>query len=488
MKTPLWVLLLWSVGLAQAEPAPPPPRPLAVVARDGIALRAQASHSAARHAVLWQGESLEVRGDSLDYLQVYDHRLERAGFVRASDVRILSTRPEDAPQLLAIVRFLRDAPGSEALGIAYTAAYLKAAPASAIDAEPFAALGVMARRLAGRASTRQRASEAQALSGQLDVVADYGVAIRSIDRQGRMRLCYDGDAFARVMALGASAMQKATAALALTDPACVDPSLPPFQRNALDTWRADLLDRVPRQTLPRYVQARLHMRAASVWSAIAFERTRRHEPPQPAGSRAIDELAAVDTRALVESDRADYNDAAMRVGASRWAAEPLVKAGAGLHIVTAPGRPGETCIRLLDRSHGPGAPLAQRCTYGTVWAASARANAHGSALALAVQPMASWRELWLFHRVGKRWSVDVLPPAADDPQLGYIEFAGWIPGDRLMLAAREARVDGRFIHRFEIVDMRTLAVTLHADKPSSLGPFYRHQDAAWKRRTVSLRE
>jgi hypothetical protein len=483
-----WIPLLLGVCLVHAQSAPPPANPLAIVTKDGIALRAQASHSAARHAVLWQGENLEVRGRTLDYLEVYDHRIERAGFVRASEVRIISTRPDDAPELLAIVRFLRDMPGSEALGIAYTAAYLKAAPGKAIDAEPFAALGVMAERLAERASTNRHKSREESLSGQLEVVADYGVAIRSIDRNGSMRLCYDGDAFRRVMALDATAMQKAIAALALTNPACVAPGLPPVQLAAFDAWRADLLERVPSQGLPRYVHNRLHMRAASVWSAIAFERTRQHEPAQQAAARAIDELAGVDTLALAEGDRDDYNDAAMRVGASRWAAEPLLKPGTGLHIVTAAGRPGETCIKLLDRKHDEKTPLAQRCTYGTVWESSARVNAHGTALALAVQPMTSWRELWLFHVVGKQWAIDVLPPADDDPRLGYIEFAGWVPGNRLMLAAREARVHGRFVHRFEILEMATLATTRQADKPSSLSPFYRYQDAIWKSRTVSLRD
>lgn len=488
MKVRLWIPLLLGMGAAHAAVPPlPPAHPLAIVTGDGTALRAQARHSAATQAVLWQGENLEVRGRALDYLQVYDHRIERAGFVRADRVRIVPMRPDDAPQLLAVVRFLRDMPGDEALGIAYTAAYLKAAPGNTIDAEPFDALGVMAGRLARRASTNHDKSLAQALSGQLEVVAGYGVAIHSIARADGERLCYDGDAFRRVMALDATAMQKATAALALTAPDCVDPALPPVQRTALDSWRAGLLDRVPRAGLPRYVQNRLHMREASVWSAIAFERTRSGQPAQQAASRSIDELAAVDTRALVDSDRAAYNDAAIRVGASRWAAQPLLAAAAGLHIATVAGRPGETCIQLLDRRHGAKAPLVQRCTYGTVWASSARANSGGTALTLAVQPMTSWRELWLFHVVGKQWVIDVLPPADDDPGLGYIEFAGWVPGDRLMLVAREARVNGRFVHRFEILDMASLATTRGADKPSSLSWFYRYQDAIWRSQTVSLR-
>lgn len=488
MKALACIPLLLGICLVHAEPAPPTANQLAIVTQDGLALRAEARHSASPHALLWQGENLEVRGRSLDYLQVYDHRIERAGFVRASAVHIISTRPDDAAELLAIVRFLRDMPGSESLGIAYTAAYLKAVPAQDITAEPFDALGVMAEHLAERASTNRSKSQEPILSGQLQVAAGYGVAISSVDRNGSMKLCYDGEAFRRVMALEATAMQKATAALALTTPDCVALEQPPVQRAAFDSWRADLLDRVPRDGLPRYVQDRLHMRAASVWSAIAFERTRRHEPAQQAASRAMDELAAVDTHVLVEGDRAEYNDAATRVGASRWASASVIKPSAGLHIVTTAGRPGETCIKLLDRTHDENKPLVQRCTYGTVWTSSARANAHGTALALAVQPMTSWRELWLFHVVGKQWTIDVFPPASDDPGLGYIEFAGWVPGDRLMLAAREARVNGRFIHRFEILDMTTLAASHYADKPSSLSLFYRHQDALWRSQTVSLRD
>ena len=55
--------------------------------------------------------------------------------MRQSQVRILSLKPEDAVGLLAVVRFLRDTPGAEALGIAYTAAYLRAAPGKDIGAE-----------------------------------------------------------------------------------------------------------------------------------------------------------------------------------------------------------------------------------------------------------------------------------------------------------------------------------------------------------------
>lgn len=486
MKTVALMLLVVGLSLTHASRAAE--TSLAIVAQDGVTLLAQARTSAPRHAILWQGESLEVRGQVLDYLQVYDHRIERAGFVRASQVRIVSLKPDAAPDLLAVVRFLRDLPGSESLGIAYTAAYLRAAPTTAIGPEPFAALGTMAQRLAERASANTRKSSEERFSGQLEVAAEYGVTIKSIDRDGKMRLCYDGDAFRRVMALNARDLDKAHAALALTESECVDPKQTPIERAAYDTWRADLIARVAIGNLPTYMQNRLHMRAASVWSAIVFEQSRRNEPTHSAAQRAIAELTAVNAHELGDEDRATYNNAAIRVGASRWAAEPPKPESKGLRIVTRPGQPGETCITLLDGKHDEKSPLARRCTYATVWANSARINAHSTALALAVQPMSSWRELWLFRKNGSQWTIDVVPPAYDDPQLGYIEFAGWVPGDKKMLAARETRVDGRFIRRFEILDMRSLAALKHADQPSSLSGFYRWQDPTWKSQTVSLRE
>ena len=460
----------------------------AIVIQDQTPLRAAPKDSAQQQAVLWQGDVLEVRGQRLDYVQVYDHRRERAGFVRTAQLRVLSTRPEDASELLAVVRFLRDSNGAEALGIGYAAAYLKAAPASALGAEPFAALGTMADRLARRASTnRNKANDAQ-IAAHLDVVAGYGVAIRSFEQNGRMQLCYDGEAFRRVLALKATDDEKARAALALTRPECIDPATPPVERARLDAWRADVLERAPRASLPEHVENRLRLRSAGVWSSIAFERARRGEAAAEAANLAIQELAGVNKLELADEDLAAYNDAAMRVGAVRWAAEPTpATLPAGLAIATAPGQPGETCIKLVDKKRDFAHPLLQRCTYATVWTNSARNNAYGTALAVAVQPLDGWRELWLLHLTPDGWRADVVPPADDGPELGYIEFAGWVPGSDKLLAAREARSGGRFVRSFEVLDGQTLAVLRRADRPESLSLFYRWQDPAWKRQTVSLR-
>ena len=142
---------------------------LAIVAQDHVALRAAPARSATVHAQLWQGELLEVRNRHSGQLQVYDHRLERAGYIRESEARIIGTSEADAPQLLAVMRFLREAPGAESQGVAYVAAYLNAAPAAAITAEPFDALGVMAERLARGAAQHQ--GKVDAGTAHMDVAA-----------------------------------------------------------------------------------------------------------------------------------------------------------------------------------------------------------------------------------------------------------------------------------------------------------------------------
>nr|WP_162044416.1 hypothetical protein [Undibacterium sp. YM2] len=460
---------------------------LAVVTQDQAQLRAAPKDGAQQQAVLWQGDSLEIRGEKLDYLQVYDHRRERAGYIKASQVRLVSMQPDDAPDAFAVIRFLRDTPGAESLGISYTAAYLKAAPASAIGAEAFDALGSMAERLARRASSKQPKQNEATIAAHLEVVANYGINIKGYEREGRMQLCYDGEAFRRVLAMNATPDQKARAALAVTRQDCIDPTKRPTERYALDQWRADVLDKVNTTSLPEYLKNRMRMRKASVWSSIAFQRARKGEKADDAANRALTELAAVNKEEFADEDVYTYSDAGVRVGTTRWAAEPAIIPKPGLNIITAPGQPGETCVMLTDAKHDIKTPLAKRCTYSVVWPASARANAQNTALTLAVQPMENWRELWLFHQTSQGWIIDILPPANSDPDLGYAEFAGWVPGTNKMLVAREAKVEGRFKKSFEVVSMDSLQVENYADKPGSLSVFYKWQDPAWKRQTISLR-
>ena len=486
----------------------------ALVMQEGAALRSGAKSGGTPLALLSQGELLELRGERMDYVQVYDLSRERGGYVRASAIRALTLAPDEAPELLALVRFLRDRSGAESLGLGLVAAYLKAAPAGSITAEPFDAMGTMADRLAARANAAAanaanvpvREGE-PTVAAQLEVVAGLGVHIASLERDGHVCLCYDGDAWRHALALSPTPEQAARAALALTRHDCIADTTPPLERWQIDKSRADLLARVPATELPPYMRNRIRMRQAGVWSTIAWEDSRRLAIPGDsaatglptvtpddvlvAGNSALEALAGIDKGELADDDQSTYTDAAMRVGASRWAAEPVFASGAaGLRIATQPGQPGETCVLLLDAKHGADHPLARRCTFGTVWAASARVNANSTALTLAVQPLATWRELWMFRATPDGWSLQVLPPSTEASGVGYVEFAGWVPGTGEVLAAREVRDPLRGnkpARTYELLEGHTLATERAADAPGSLKAFWRFQDPAWKRVTVSLR-
>jgi hypothetical protein len=354
------------------------------------------------------------------------------------------------------------------------------------------AIGTLAERLAQRASTGAALGKpAQAtIAAHLEVASQYGVRFNSYERDGRMQVCYDGEAFRRVLAMASPPAARARAALGVTRGDCIEPDLPPLQRHQVNRWRAEVLDRVEVADLPGYVKNRVLLRRAEVWSTLAYEQARMGQPAEAPAQRALAELASVRTAELPEQDASTYNDAVMRVNASRWAAMPPpanLPAGPRPSVVTVAGQPGETCVLLVDGKHGEANPLARRCTYGLVWPQSMSVNREGNAVALAVQPMAAWRELWLFRRHGGRWSVDVLPPASLAPNLGYAEFAGWVPGGRQVLVAREARSEGRYRRHYEVVSLDSLAVQRQSGEPDALGPFQRWPDPAWKRLSVSLR-
>jgi len=466
----------------------------AIVATDAAVLRAAPQDSAPQQAQLWQGELLEVRGERRDYLQVWDHGRERGGYVKATQLRRTGLTPADAPELLAVLRFLREAPGAESLGIGIAAAWLLAAPAESVrgaaGAEVLEILGGFAERLAQRASGGAANGRQAALTAHMEVAARYGVKFLGHEREGRVRICYEGDAFRRVLAGPATPPQKARAALALTQPECMDPALMPLQRHQVNAWRAEVLERVDPAGLPGYLKNRIAMRRASVWSTLAYERTRLGDDAQAAAERALAELAGVQRGELAEEDRPAWNDAVMRVNASRWAAVPAIPPAAPAarpSVLVQAGQPGESCVLLVDARHDAAHPLARRCTYGLVWPQSASLNREGNALALAVQPLEAWRELWVFRRQGRQWVIDVLPPASLQPGLGYAEFAGWVPGGRQMLLAREARGEGRYRRSYEVVGLDSLATQRQSPEPAALGPFQRWSDAGWKRMSVSPR-
>jgi hypothetical protein len=458
---------------------------LAIVVQDRAALRAAPRSGATELTRLWQGDVLEVRGEQAGYLKVYDYHRERGGYLREDAARPVDTAESAAADLLAVVSFLRETPGSEALGISYAAAYLKAAPSRAITAEPFDAIAQMAERLADQASGST--DHLTDFAPHLEVVGQFGVRMRSFERNGRMRVCYDGELYRRVLTLpGTQPEQRARAALGLTRAECIDPDLSPVPRAAVDAERAQLLEQVKDSELSPMMRSRVHARRAGVWASLAYAYDRRGEPALAAAERALAELLAVRPDDLGDDRRPEYVDAVLRVSAIRWAgAFPTPQTGP-LSLIATPGEAGQTCILLEDAHRPRAAAIIRRCTYGMVRMASIRVIPQGPALVLAVQPLESWRELWVFHQSAGSWTIDVLSPGLDDPEEGYVDFAGYAAGTRRLLIAREVKYRGRFRRSFEELRLDDLALVRQASSPELLRDFGRWQDVAWRRDSLSL--
>ena len=457
---------------------------LVIVVQDHTWLRSAPRASATGLVALWQGDVLEIRGEYAGYLKVYDYRRERGGYLRGEAVRRVGLGEADAPELLAVLRFLRESPGFEALGISYGAAYLKAVPPRALTAEPFDAIARMAERLAEDASGAR--SQPTDIAAHLDVVEQFGVHMRSFEHDGRMRVCYDGELFRRVLSMSnATPEQRAHAVLGLTRAECIDPASGPVLRASIDQERRELLGKVDERELTAQTRSRLRARRAGVLASIAYEQARRGEAPAAAVEEALSELLGVSASELGEDHRSEYVDALLRVSAVRWAASLPTRQTGPLTLSSTPGEPGQTCLALEGSRRGQD-PLVRRCTYGVVWMTSIQAIPKAAALVVAVQPLESWRELWVFHEIDGTWMVDVLSPGTDDPGEGYVEFAGFVPTTRHLLVAREVKERGHFRRFFEELRLDDLALVRQASAPEFLRAFGRWQDVAWRRDTLAL--
>lgn len=459
----------------------------AIVTQDATPLRAAAKEAAARQTLLYAGDWLELRGEQRGWLQVYDHRHERPGYVRPSQVRAFAVDESSARDLAAVIDFVREQPGQESLGVGLAALFMRAAPASAVGAELFDALGTMAERLGRRASSKWARPNDAALAGEIEVAESYGVKFHSFvvggERDGRARICYDGEAFRRVLALPSSPAARMRAALALTEPGCVDPSLGEADRDTLTAWQADVVGQVE-AAAPAWLGNRLQLRRAVVESALAYTRARKGDgkAAATAAEAAVKALALVDKAELADEDLLAYDEAAVHVGAVRWAAEPRA---ATAKVEIAGRKPGETCVRFAGVEH---------CTYAVVWASSLRAAPRGDAITFAQSPLPGWTELVLLRR-GRE--AQTLAPAAVDPELGYVEAAGWSPDGTRLLVAREARVTGAlgqagtlapWVQRsFQILRADTLAVEKQAARLDNFVSFRRWQSPDWRRSTIALR-
>jgi hypothetical protein len=343
----------------------------------------------------------------------------------------------------------------------------------------------MAERLADQASGSN--DHLADFAPHLEVVEQFGVRMRNFEHNGRMRVCYDGELFHRVLTLpGAHPEERAHAALGLTRPDCIDPELGPVPRISVDTERSQLLDQVKDSGLNAMTRSRLHARRAGVWASLAFDQDRRREPAGAAAERALAELLAVHADDLGDDRRLEYVDAVLRVGAIRWAGALPAPQPGPLTLSAAPGDPGQTCVALEDARRPHAAAIIRRCTYGMVRMASIQAIPQGPAVVLAVQPLESWRELWVFHERAGSWTIDVVSPGLDNPEEGYVDFAGYAPGTRRLLIAREVKDHGRFRRSFEELRLDDLALVRQASSPDLLRDFGRWQDIAWRRDTLAL--
>ncbi|MFG6485670.1 hypothetical protein ACG04R_03240 [Roseateles sp. BYS78W] len=442
-------------------------------------LRGAPRDTASLQAQLGRGEALEIRAERGDHWQVWDYRRERGGWLRKSQVLVMPRGDGATAELLSQLRLARQQWGTEGLGLGLAAAYVQAATPAELagpgGAEALDAFGTFAERIADRASLPNAKLGEGQLAAQLDVAARYGLKFEQFDAEdGRVQVCYDGDAFRRVLATAATPEQRVRAALAVTRPDCLNPKATVREQEARDQWRAQVLAQVDAATLPVHWKNRLLMRRASVSASLAFAQARRGDAVQP---QALADFAGIVPTELTEDDQAAYADAAMRVNAARWLGTAQASRDFGaVQLALLPGADGERCVELKE-----GSKLAvRRCSFGQVALASASLNREGRALALAVQPLDGWRELWLFVKDREGWHVEVMPPAPAQPGLGVAEFAGWVPGGAQMLVAREFRAEGKYRRSFEVVSLATLATERQSAEPALMGAFQRWSDPAWR--------
>jgi hypothetical protein len=217
--------------------------------------------------------------------------------------------------------------------------------------------------------------------------------------------------------------------------------------------------------------------------------------PSPAGLAVAAPLMQTPVRTAVTPVpltqtplRAGADNQPSPAGLAVAAASMLVPGGSFTLSTTAGAEPGQTCLTLEDsRPQRPKATLARRCTFGIIWLASAQTIPQTQALVLSVQPLESWRELWVFHQIGAKWLVDVISPGLDEPDEGYVEYAGFAPGTSRILLVREVKERNRFRRWFEEVRLDDLVLVRQASTPELLRDFGRWQDVRWRRDTLALR-
>lgn len=490
------VAIASAVFSVRSQAADTPPADTGLIVIDAAALRAAPRDAAPLLTPLWRGEAVQLRGVRGDWLQVWDLHRERGGFVRATAVLPVASGPAALPELAAQLRLLRQQPGAESLGIGMAAAVIARADpawlAAPSGAEMLDTLVMLQQRLAARAQGAGAAAAAQqtVLAAQADVAARYGFGLQPLARaDGGQQLCPNTDP-ARLLRghPAATVAQRTRAALALTRADCLPADALPSQRLTLLEQHAAWLDGLDLAKLTPTDRNRLLMRRAAVLSSLAF--ARRGGDAQTPAAAALAAWGQLIPAELTDDDAPALRDAAIRLSPQRWVVQAAVQAAGPVRrlgrfeLRLEAGGPGETCLRWGTVADGR---MAQRCSHGVVHLASARVAPDGSALALAVQPLDGWTELWRLDAAGQ---VQVLPPSAEAPGLGAVEWAGWAPGKDgvQLLVAREADAGGRLVRRFEVLGADVTQPPLRwAGDPGVLAAFQRSADPAWRAGSPLLR-
>ena len=470
-----------AVSLALVLPTPAQAAS-ALVLQDQSALRAAPKDAAPLLTPLWRGEALELRGVKGDWLQVWDHGRERGGFVRAQVLLSIPAGDAALPELLAQLRLVRQQAGAEALGLGLAAALIERADSDWLagpeGAEMLDALVQLQERLAERvngAGPHQQTSSA----AHAEVAKRYGYPLRALPQaDGSQRLCANEEP-ARLLRAhpAADAAAQARAALALTNPACIPADLPAAQQLALHSQRSAWLEGISLTALPPTLRNRLLLRRAGVWSSLAF--AERARDMRPAALMALEAWSQLIPAELSEDDAAALREAAIRLAPMRHAMRPRpasLRFG-NLELRPEAGGAGETCVRLFAHVNGKVEPRGEpRCSHGAIHLASARLSPDGRSLALAVQPLDGWTELW---RLSADGSQQVLPPSSSGPGLGVAEFAGFV-GPQMLVAREAISPEGRSLRRFEVYGPELLQPQRWAGEYTLLGAFQRGADAGWK--------
>ena len=392
-----------------------------------------------------------------------------------------------APELLAVLRFLRDSPGSEALGISYGAAYLKAVPAPTLTAEPFDAIAQMAERLADQASGS--ATLSPTLAAHLEVVEQFGIRMRNFERNGRMQVCYDGELFRRVLTLpGPAAEERARAVLGLTRARCIDPDLGPAPRaSARHAARAAARRDQGAGIERRMTRSRLHARRAGGLGLDCLRAGAARRAAAGARRSARSPSFSPCTRMI----------SARTGGPSTWTPCCASARSAGRPWTRRPDRP--LTLSAVARRSGPDVrralsgrpPHLERRWSGAAptgscgWPRHARI-AEGPALVLAVQPLESWRELWVFHEEARELDGRCALARARRSRGRLRRFCRLRAGHAAPAHRARSKDRGRFRRRFEELRLDDLASGAAGECPELLRDFGRWQDVAWRRDTLAL--